>query len=109
MSLLFPRHPPPLKLSGEGEGPWEGPGRGAKCAIITQSRGPLLQQLHLHQLVDRGCVLQPLDQGVHEVLVIAREDTQVVPRLVLQLLIPIGVETHEDGGSARGKDRGMSG
>lgn len=66
-------------------------------AIITQSCVPLLQQLHFHQLVDRGCIFQPLNQGIHEVLVIAREDTQVVPRLVLQFLIPIGVETHKDG------------
>lgn len=109
MGLLSPRRPLPLKLSGEGKGRWEGPGRGAQCAVITQSCGPLLQQLDLHQLVDGGCILQPLDQGVHEVLVIAREDTQVVPGLVLQLLIPIGVQTHEDGGSARGQDRGMSG
>lgn len=66
-------------------------------AVGTQSCVPLLQQLHLHQLVDRGRVLQPLDQGIHEVLAVAREDAQVVPRLVLQLLIPVGVQTHEDG------------
>lgn len=66
-------------------------------AVVTQSCVPLLQQFHFHQLVDRGCVLQPLDQGIHQVLVVAREDAQVVPRLVLQLLIPVGVETHKDG------------
>lgn len=64
--------------------------------LVTQSRAPLFQQLHFHQLVDRRRVLQPLDQGIHQVLLVAREDTQVVPRLVLQLLMPIGVETHED-------------
>lgn len=98
MGLLFPRHPLPLGLPGEGEGSGEGPGGGPPpCHVVTQSRVPLLQQLHLHQLVDRGCVLQPLDQGVHEVLAVAWEDAQVVPRLVLELLIPVGVETHEDG------------
>lgn len=37
---------------------------------------------------------------------VAREYTQVVPWLVLQLLIPIGVETHEDGRSAAGNKQG---
>ena len=67
------------------------------AAIVTQSRVALFQQFHFHQLVDRRCVLQPLDQSIHKVLVVAREDAQVVPRLVLQLLIPVGMETHEDG------------
>lgn len=66
-------------------------------AVVTQSRAPLFQQLHFDQLAGGGRVLQALDQGIHQVLVVAREDAQVVPRLVLQLLIPIGVETHEDG------------
>lgn len=65
--------------------------------MVTQSCVPLLQQLHLHQLVDRWCILQPLDQGIHEVLVVAGEHAQVVPRQVLQLLVTVGVETHEDG------------
>lgn len=72
-------------------------GCGACVALVTQGRVPLFQQLHFHQLVDRGCILQPLNQGIHQVLLVAREDAQVVPRLVLQLLMPIGVETHEDG------------
>lgn len=97
MALLFLRHRLPLELSGEGKGPWEWPGGAPGVAVITQSRVPLFQQLHFHQLVDRGRVLQPLDQGVHEVIVIAREDPQVVPRLVLELLISVGVETHKDG------------
>lgn len=96
----------PWKLSGEEGDPWEWPDGVTGMAVITQRCVPLLQQLHLHQLVDGGCIFQPLDQGIHEVLVIAREDTQVVPRLVLQLLIPIGVETHEDGRSAGGRDGG---
>lgn len=80
----------------EGEGLGVG-GWGARVAVVTQRRAPLFQQLHFHQLVDRGRVLQPLDQGIHQVVLVAREDAQVVPRLVLQLLMPIGVETHEDG------------
>ena len=69
----------------------------------------LIQQLHLHQLVGRGGILQPLDQGIHQVLVVAREDAQVVPGLVLQVLTPIGVETHEDGRSTGGKGGGTTG
>lgn len=87
----------PLELPGGREWPWEWIDGVAGEAIVTQSCVPLFQQLHFHQLVDGGCVLQALDQGIHEVLVVAREDAQVVPRLVLQLLIPIGVETQEDG------------
>ena len=84
-------------------------GWGTSLAVVTQSRVPLLQQLHLHQLVDRGGVLQSLDQGTHQILVVAREDAQVVPGLVLQLLIPVGVETHEDGRSTGGKGGGTTG
>lgn len=66
----------------------------------TQSRVPFLQHFHLHHVVGRRRVLQPFNECIHEVLMVAREDTQVVPWLVLQLLIPVGVETHEDGRSA---------
>lgn len=85
------------------------PGLGTSLAVVTQSRVPLLQQLHLHQLVGRGRILQPLDQGIHQVLVVAGEDAQVIPGLVLQLLIPVGVETHEDGRSTGGKGGGTTG
>lgn len=73
---------------------------------VTQSRVPLLQQFHLDHLVDRGGILQPLDEGIHEVFVVAREDPQVVPGLVLQLLVPVGVQTHKDCRSAAVGDMG---
>lgn len=71
-------------------------------ASPTQGGVPLLQELHFHDLIDRRGVLQLIDESRHQVLVVAREDTQVVSRLVLQVVLVVCVQPHEYGGTTVG-------
>lgn len=68
-----------------------------RVALLTQSCIPLLQELHLHQLVGRGGIFKPVDQGIDQAFVVPWKDAQVVPGQVLQLLVPVGVEAQENG------------
>jgi len=70
----------------------------------TEGRVPLLQELHFHDLIDRRSVLQSVEQNCHEVLVVAREDAQMVAGLVAQLLVVVCVEPNKYGG-ATGRER----
>ena len=77
----------------------------------TQCCIPLLEELHLDDLIGRWGILQFVNECRHQFLVVAREDAQMVARLVSQAVVVVGVETYEYGGATvekRGKAEGES-
>lgn len=68
-------------------------------ASPTQGSVPLLQELHFHDLIDRRSILQLIYESRHQVLVVAREDTQMVSRLVSQAVLVICVQSYKYGGT----------
>lgn len=68
-------------------------------ASPTQGGVPLLQELHFNDLIDRRSVLQFVDESRYQVLVVAREDAQMVSGLVAQALVVVCVEPHQYGGT----------
>lgn len=70
------------------------------CEVTPTERCvPLLQELHLDDLIDRRGVLQLVNEGGDQVLVVARENAQMISRLVVQTLAVVGVQPHQDGGT----------
>lgn len=68
-------------------------------ASPTQGSVPLLQELHFDDLIDRWSILQFVYESRHQVLVVAREDAQMVAGLVAQSVVVVCVEPHEYGGA----------
>lgn len=68
-------------------------------ASPTQGGVPLLQELHFDDLIDRRSVLQFVNESRYQVLVVAREDAQMVSGLVAQALVVVCVEPHQYGGT----------
>lgn len=68
-------------------------------ASPTQGSVPLLQELHFNNLIDRWSILQFIYESCHQVLVVAREDAQMVARLVAQAVVVVCVEPHKYGGA----------
>lgn len=64
---------------------------------LTQGGVPLLQELHFDDLIDRRRVLQFIYESRNQVLVVAREDAQMVAGLVAQPVVVVGVEPHKYG------------
>lgn len=67
--------------------------------IPTQGSVPLLQELHLDNLIDRWSILQFIYESHHQVLVVAREDAQMVSGFVAQPVVVVCVEPHNYGGT----------
>lgn len=67
--------------------------------IPTECCIPLLQELDLDDLIDRRGVLQLVNEGGDQVLVVARENAQMVSRFVVQTFAVVGVKPHQDGGT----------
>lgn len=68
-------------------------------ASPTQGSVPLLQELHFHNLIDRRSILQLIYESRHQVLMVAREDAQMVSRLVSQAVLVICVQPYKYGGT----------
>lgn len=68
-------------------------------ASPTQGSVPLLQELHFHNLIDRRSIHQLIYESRHQVLVVAREDAQMVSRLVSQAVLVICVQSYKYGGT----------
>lgn len=68
-------------------------------ASPTQGSVPLLQELHFHNLIDRWSILQLIYESRHQVLVVAREDAQMVSRLVSQAVLVICVQSNKYSGT----------
>lgn len=68
-------------------------------ASPTKGSVPLLQELHFDNLIDRWSILQFLYESCHQVLVVAREDAQMVAGLVAQSVVVVCVEPHKYGGA----------
>lgn len=68
-------------------------------ASPTQGSVPLLQELHFDNLIDRWSILQFIYESHHQVLVVAREDAQMVSGFVAQVVVVVCVELHNYGGT----------
>lgn len=68
-------------------------------ASPTQGSVPLLQELHFYNLIDRRSILQLIYESRHQVLVVAREDAQMVSWLVSQTVLVICVQPYKYGGT----------
>lgn len=68
-------------------------------ASRTQRSVPLLQELHFHNLIDWRSILQLIYESRHQVLVVARENAQMVSRLVSQAVLVICVQPYKYGGT----------
>lgn len=65
----------------------------------TKGSVPLLQEFHFDNLIDRWSILQFIYESRHQVLVVAREDAQMVSRVVAQAVVVVCVEPHKYGGT----------
>lgn len=75
-------------------------------ASHTEGSVPLIQKLHFDDLIDRWSVLQFVYECCHQVLMVAREDTQMVARMVAQAVVVVCVEPHKYGGATVKRDLG---
>lgn len=66
-------------------------GGASLIASPTQGRVSLLQEFHFDDLIDRWSILQFLYESRYQVLVVAREDAQMVARLVAQAVVVVCV------------------
>lgn len=73
----------------------------------TQSGVPLLQELHFDNLIDRWSILQLIYESRYQVLVVARENAQMVARLVAQPVVVVCVEPHKYGGATMEASRDL--
>lgn len=69
------------------------------CVTPTKCCVPLFQELHLDDLIDRRSIIKFVNQGGNQVLVVARENAQMISRFVAQTLAVVGMESHQDGGT----------
>lgn len=65
----------------------------------TKSSVPLLQEFHFDNLIERWSILQFIYESCHQVLVVAREDAQMVSGFVAQAVVVVCVEPHNYGGT----------
>lgn len=77
-------------------------------ASLTQSSVPLLQELHFDNLIDRWRILQFIYESCHQVLVVAREDTQMVSGFVAQSVVVVRVEPHTYSGTTTKTIQGLA-
>lgn len=64
-------------------------------ASPTQGSVPLLQELHFDNLIERWRILQFIYESRHQVLMVSREDAQMVSGLVAQAVVVVCVEPHK--------------